>query len=338
MPGARLPFERELGEHYGVERITVRKSLSLLVEDGLIEKRAGLGSFVRQPVKDQERTDSKTILFVMRKSQNDIRSNASAFNAQMFFPMEQACSEKGFTLLYTSLAAGDDIAEPIQRHSVAGVFLVSTMPGSVYQRVWDLGVPAVLINHLDPRFVSVMPDNLNGVRAAMEKLVALGHRRIAYINGVPEASNAVERFSGYRMAMYEHGLTMKQEWILAGEWTYDGGLAAMEKLLAGLAPGEYPTAVVAASDMMAIGCMDAIKRRGLGVPQDISVIGFDDIDMSRFCTPQLTTIRADSINMARVAYAHLTRAIRERAGETDRYTVRLPVTMIERQSVGAPSV
>lgn len=335
-PGAQLPFERELSEQYGVERITVRKSLSLLVQDGLIDKRAGLGSFVHQNTSDQARKASDTILFVMRKNQNDIRSNASAFNAQMFFPMEQVCSEKGFTLLYTGLSPEDDIAEPVRRHNVAGIFLVSTLAQNVYQRVRDLDVPAVCINHLDSRFMSVMPDNYSGVHAAMEELFTFGHRKIAYVNGMKEAINASERFTSYYMALCLHGESLRPEWIMNGEWTYDSGFAQMSQLLHDLPARDYPTAVVAASDMMAIGCIDAIKKAGLRVPEDISVIGFDDIDMSRFCTPQLTTVRTDSASMARIAFDHLSRSISCTAGEDkDKYVIRLPAKLIRRQSVAS---
>ena len=84
-PGSQLPFERELCEAFSVQRITVRKALDMLVQDGLIYKRAGCGSFVNAPHRESEPAQQGTLLFVMSKSQNDIRSNSSAYNAQLFF-------------------------------------------------------------------------------------------------------------------------------------------------------------------------------------------------------------------------------------------------------------
>lgn len=335
-PGAQLPFERELCDQYGVQRITVRKSLEMLSDSGLIEKQAGRGSFVRQANADEERMPSNTILFIMRKSQNDIQNNSSAFNAQLFFPMERICSGHGYSLLYTGLDDKDDCAALIERHAIAGVYMVSTLADSVYQQVARLGVPALCINHRSDLFLSVLPDNDNGIRAAMELLIGLGHTRIAFIRGMAGAVNAIERFNSYTSSMLRQGLGIRSEYVLNGEWTYDGGFSAMSTALNTLSKAEYPTAVVAASDMMAIGCMDAIKQRGLSVPDDISVIGFDDIDMCKFCTPQLTSVRTDPGMMARIAFEQLNRLITCGAA-ADLYTIRLTSKLIERKSAAAPA-
>ncbi len=335
-PGDQLPFERELCELYSVERITVRKSLEMLVQEGLIEKHAGRGSFVKRKVSALERPISTTILFVMKKNQNDIESNTSAFNAQLFFPMERVCSDHGFSLLYTGLAQNDDIGDFILRHGIAGVFLVSTLPESVYDQVAEMRVPSICINHAHNRLTSVMPDNVSGVSAAVDRLFELGHSRIAYINGMPGAMNAIERFDSYSMSLFRHGISLRQDWIVDGEWTYNGGFNAMNAMLSSLASSDYPTAVVAASDMMAIGCIDAIKRHGFSVPEDFSVIGFDGIDMGKFCTPQLTSVLTDPGAMARIAFDHLRRIMDRRESEGDRYVIRLPAPLIDRQSTAAP--
>lgn len=335
-PGHQLPFERELCEQYAVQRITVRKSLELLAGDGLIEKQAGRGSFVKAAPEAMDAKASKAILFLMRKSQNDIQSNASAFNAQLFFPMERICSGRGFTLVYAGLDEADDCAALIRRHNAAGAFLVSTLPEGVYATVERMGIAALCINHCSNLFLSVLPDNAGGVRSAVEFLLHMGHARIGFIGGMVGATNAAERFDSYSLSLYRHGLTPNPAYLLNGAWTFDGGFAAMDALLDTLAPDEYPTAVLAASDMMAIGAMDAIKKHGLSVPEGISVIGFDDIDLCKFCAPQLTSVRTDPDAMAHVAFEHLQRLIAQGMREHDRYAVRLPAKLIKRQSVQAP--
>lgn len=333
--GAQLPFERELCERYGVERITVRKALSLLVDERLIIKKPGLGSFVADAAKGR-RAASNTILFLMNKNQNDIRSNNSAFNAQLFFPMEQACRENGYTLLYTGLAAGDDFQELVERFKIAGVFLVSTLPDAVFEQAEVIGIPTICINHVNERFMAIMPDNMSGVRTQVNYLLSLGHRDIAYIKGAPNAVNAAERLDSFKLALFTSGVAIRDEWMLCGGWTYNGGREATAKLLDSTPPSRRPTAIVAASDMMAIGCMDAIRNHGLRVPGDISVAGFDDIDMCKFCTPQLSTVRTDSQAMARVSMEHMLALIKGEK-QPDLFTLRLPAGLVHRASVAPPS-
>ncbi len=330
--GSQLPFERELCDMYAVERITVRKSLDMLVQAGKIEKRPGLGSFVKAPPAAVERPVSNTILFVMQKNQNDIRSNTSAFNAQLFFPIEQECSVHGYSLLYTGLTHSDDIGELVARYGIAGIFLVSKLPDEAIDCVAAMGIPAVCINHCDARLISVLPDNQSGVAMGIELLVSQGHRRIGFSQGAPDSINAKERFASYQMALYSHDLEMENALVMHGQWTYDGGRRAVEAMLASLPRAKWPTAIYAASDMMAIGAIDALKARGLTIPQDISVVGFDNIDMCKFCSPQLTTISTDPSLMAKVSLQHLLRLIDGGMTDADRYAIRLPVRLVRRES------
>lgn len=326
-----FPLSGSCARSTGVERITVRKALEILVEEGLVEKKPGLGSFVRAARSGREGRGD-TVLFVMGKNQNDIRSNSSAFNARLFFPMEQACRAAGYSLLYAGLEAGEDIADLIERPGIAGVFLVSTLPRSILDTVREKGIPAVLLNHRDDRFVSVLPDNASGAQMAVNALFARGHTRIGHVQGAAGSVNGDERMRAFRAALMENGLTFYPQWNVWGEWTYEGGKRAVAALLSSLPREEYPTALFAASDMMAIGAMDAIREAGLSVPDDISVIGFDDIDMCEFCSPRLTSVGLDPDGMARVSMAQLISRMEQEATAGDFYTIRLPVHMTARAS------
>nr|AIF26891.1 hypothetical protein [uncultured bacterium fosmid pJB148G3] len=331
--GEQLPCERELCNIYSVERITVRKALSLLEEEGLIQKHPGIGSFVGNVHEiNMLNKDSKTILFLMQKSMNDIQSNSTAFNAQLFFPMEQVCRDNGYSLLYLGYNVGDNIIEFIQRYQIAGVFLVSTLPEDAFAQVIKTKIPAICINHIHEKFLSIMPDNAKGIKIAMEYLISCGHRKIAFLGGSIGATNAEERKESYILSGYTNELQNRYSRVMQGRWTYDSGVQAMKQLLEEESPENYPTAVIAASDMMAIGCMDAIRAAGLKVPENISVVGFDDIDMSRFCTPALTTIKTDSVTMARVAVEHMLAHLNGNT-QFDVYTLRLPINLSVRNSV-----
>lgn len=337
-PGSRLPFERELCEAFGVQRITVRKALDMLVQDGLIYKRAGCGSFVNAPHRESEPAQQGTLLFVMNKSQNDIRSNSSAYNAQLFFLMEQMCRQSGYTLLYAGVSSAREIDALAEQYPIAGAFLVSTLDAEIVERHLALGTPLLCLNHHEARILSVLPDNEAGIAQAVSRLAALGHRRIAFVGGAPQSCNAMERLHGFVSAMHDCGLAVEPALLVQGDWTYDGSLKAVQTMLSALAREAWPSALVAASDMMALGAIEAANRLGLKVPGELSVVGFDNIDLCRFCSPQLTSVGPRAEQMAHVAVEHML-AMLQRGGMAawDRYTVRIPVEWMERASIAPPA-
>lgn len=329
-PNAQLPIERELCEIYGSERITIRKALDMLVQDDLIYKRAGVGSFVKNPAEEPlsfaESASSNNLLFLMRKNTNDIRHNPGALNSMLFFAMEHICQAYEYSLLYVAVDETDDIASLLKSNKACGVFLVSTLPQKCYDVIAQSGIPAICVNHYHPRLLSVLPDNMGGAQQAVQHLCRLGHRRIAFINGIPNAQNAIERYDGYCRILQENGIVPDANLVADGGWTYDGGKAAMETLLQ---LPQRPTAVFAASDMMAIGAMETARLHGLSMPQDISFVGFDGIDACKFCSPQLTSIISDPVQMARVSFRQLMMISEQPAAERDCFVVRLPVSLQE---------
>ena len=335
-PGARLPFEKELCALYSVERITVRSALKLLAEDGLIVKKPGVGSFVRGTERKYEADapGSYTALFLMGKREDYIQSSSAGFNALLFFPMEQLCRENGCTLLFRSCIEGDNVADIVNQSRAQFVFMVSTMPEHFYDEIYKLGIPALCLNHYDKRFVSVMPDSMRSIREVISYLVSLGHRNIAFLNGLPAASNAIERMHAFRCAMRDEGMNVNEAWVSEDNWTYASGRERMKKLLN--AGGALPTAVVAGNDMIAIGCMEALREKGLSVPGDISVVGFDDINTSRFCTPLLTTVNAQPLTMARIAVRQML-DILDPATPVIPCAVYSPACLTLRDSVSVPS-
>lgn len=164
---------------------------------------------------------------------------------------------------------------------------------------------------------TVMVDNVRAGYVATEHLIRLGHRRIAHISGSAPMIISQQRLEGYRRALADHGLTyervvylMKASW----DWDFASGYRAMRELLEG---DPRPTGVFAASDQMAIGAYRAIVEAGLRIPQDISVVGFDDIEAAAYATPPLTTIRQPFTDMAASAVATLLRLMDgQRAEET----------------------
>ena len=162
------------------------------------------------------------------------------------------------------------------------------------------GIPCVLINRRSeaPHISCVNLDDAPACAGATRYLISLGHTRIACLSGPRKYQNAKRRLQGYLQAMQEAGLTVPEEWIIHGDYSEASGYA-MGKGIAALS--SRPTAILCASDTIAIGCMHALEEKGLNVPRDISVVGFGDIESSRVVTPALTTVAQPSVDVGVMA-------------------------------------
>lgn len=328
--GEKLPYERELCEMYGVKRVTIRKSLELLAEEGLIVKHMGLGSFVAEKSAPEPGAETaSTILFVMRRNENDIYHNTSSCNTRIFFETEKICRQHGYLLSYLGLDEHASVADVVRDHPVSGVFLVSSYHEETIRELSRLGMPTVLLNHYDEAMLSVMPDNLGVLNLVIGYLSGMNHRRIAYIDGMPDSRNAQERWKAFRFAMYAHGLDVDKELYFAGNWTYEGGRAAARELLK---VKERPTAIFAASDMMAAGVMEELRQSGLRIPEDISIVGYDNLDIDVLLSPPLSSATVDFKHMCEVAFEHLRLMMENDERMNDRYVIRMPAMLIERES------
>jgi LacI family transcriptional regulator, repressor for deo operon, udp, cdd, tsx, nupC, and nupG len=139
----------------------------------------------------------------------------------------------------------------------------------------------------DPSITSVYADNVGGAREAVEYLLTLGHRSIAFVSGPMNSPISVDRDHGYEAALADADIKRNPKLTIDGDFSAEAGIRAAESLFA---RGERFTALFCSNDEMAFGALQAIKSRGLRVPEDISVVGFDDIRFARYCDPPLTTI------------------------------------------------
>jgi LacI family transcriptional regulator/LacI family repressor for deo operon, udp, cdd, tsx, nupC, and nupG len=193
------------------------------------------------------------------------------------------------------------VVETFQRRRVDAIIVTSSRVGSLYSSQLDqIKVPIVLINNQEggEYLYSVAVDDVQGARLAVEHLVALGHRRIGYI-GVPNRPKSNRRRqAGYQAALEQAGFTPDPALILSpgGSDDFKQGQAALEPLLAAGA-----TAVFCYNDLIAIGLLAACHQRALSVPQELSVVGFDDIEPALYVTPSLTTIHQPRLRLGQLA-------------------------------------
>lgn len=195
------------------------------------------------------------------------------------------------------------------------------------ERLSSQGIPMVFID-LAPHKKNTSTIRVNygkGIDEAVQHLAVLGHRKIAFIAGPPTLHSAQARLQAFQMAIDAIGLKLPNSYIIRGDHTVEGGTRCMKQMLAVADP---PTAVLCSNDVTAIGAMHAIARSGLRVPEDISLIGFDDIQIAQFMLPPLTTIRMSGRDIAGCAVAALI--------SKDRLDREVDTRLIVRQSTSIP--
>src|SRR4051794_27576871 len=222
-----------------------------------------------------------------------------------------------------------------RHHSVDGVALIGLTPEDPEVRRLvraELACVGIDMELEGPNAEVVMSDNEAGAWAAVEHLVALGHRRVATVTGMLDSRPGRDRLRGYRTAVQAAGLAYRDEYVAYGDFYAESGREAAARLLA---LPEPPTAIFAASDLMAIGAVRAAAEAGLTVPGDLSVVGFDDIQLSPHVNPPLTTMRQDKLGLGGAAGDALVARV---AGDPDRPALRtLPVELVVRGSSAPPT-
>lgn len=231
------------------------------------------------------------------------------------------------------LAPADAWARRLKSSGREGIIVVtSALSMAQIDGFTRAGLPLVVIDPLNlPRadVTSVGATNWTGGLTATEHLLHLGHRRIGFAGGPEQASCGQARLHGYRAALDKAGVPADPELVLHGSFGYPDGHAMGARLLDHEHP---PSAIFAASDETAIGVVEAARRRGLRVPQDLSVVGFDDTILATLATPALTTVRQPLPDMGKVA---LRTVLRLATGETlDSHHVELATHLVTRDSTG----
>jgi LacI family transcriptional regulator len=221
--------------------------------------------------------------------------------------------------------------ENLRARASDGVILVTTaLDPDLHAELRRLHVPAVVV---DPAGVpdldvpTIGATNWAGGVSATEHLTRLGHRRIGFVAGRPGLWCSRARLDGYRAGLEAAGIPGDPDLVVEGDFDYASGFEGARRLLA---LDDRPTAVFAASDQMAMGVYEAARQRGLRVPEDLSVVGFDDLPMARWSSPPLTTVRQPLADMGRMAGRMLHELIAEGSLATQR--VELATSLVPRAS------
>ncbi len=325
----------DIAKSLGVSRATVSRALNGAdgvgeeLRNQITEYANSVGYQVKsvdRPKKERRKNDSKIIGLVY----GDIRN---PFYAELASYIQGELSKQGYTvILFNSEYYAErelKFIEHAEKYQLAGLLLVTAQTNLAWLKENQGDVPVVFVNRTLEleSFDSVTLDNFEaGYQAAMH-LINLGHSRIGFVTGPKESSASMRRLEGYRQAMSNYFLTARPEDVVEGDLKMDTGY----QLAAGMMEQEdHPTGIIFGNDLMAIGFMDWCEEHGVSVPDDVSVIGFDNIDYSRLRGVALTTVSQHVKEMGETAANLIVQRIENPDAEVRR--VILKPTLIERKT------
>lgn len=237
------------------------------------------------------------------------------FFAELSRGAEDATASYGFSLILCNTEdrseAEEEYIRALRERQIDG-FLLATAHngGAAARKLMEASYPVVLVNRRmrGIRTGFVVADDASGAKEAVRHLIGLGHRRIAHISGYLHADTARRRLDAYRSTMSAHGLTQESEELtVESDYTFKGGQEAMAKLLE---LPLRPTAVFVANDVMALGALTAAQASGVRVPDDVSLVGFNDIALAQYSYPRLTTVRTPPYEMGALAAQMLLKIVK----------------------------
>lgn len=258
---------------------------------------------------------------------------ADPFVSDVVAAVEDLAQRDGYAVFLANSNAEPEreikVVRSFGERRVDGVVVMASRVGALYLPLLrELNVPIVLIDNQHPGDFahSISIDDRGGARLAVKHLIDLGHRRIAYIGDRGGLQSDMDRLEGYREELAAAGITPASGLIAYGDGNPDGGLEAMNTLLA---LRELPTAVFCYNDMTAVGAIRCLHSRGHAIPGRMSVVGFDDLSIASFLEPPLTTVRQPRSEMGRRAAAMLLDIIK---GDVKPFQIRVPGTLVVRES------
>jgi len=249
------------------------------------------------------------------------RKNASPLEHFFYSDLNRVilheCESLGYNLIFTSVTVKDNnvlLPNVIKSYDVDGIIFYGDVEPLILSSIRRYDIPFVVVdNHLPvPDILCVSADYMEAAYTATNYLISLGHRDIGYIGTSSQAHFNAQTFAGFKKAVEEHEIVLPINWIQIDADDENSSYECMKNMLN---YGKLPTAVFCSADIYAIGAMRCIKDLGLKIPDDISVIGIDDIILSQYTDPPLTTIKIDKVEMGKLAIDLLVKRI-EKSEET----------------------
>jgi DNA-binding LacI/PurR family transcriptional regulator len=340
-PNQRIPSERDLAGRYGASRASVREAMTEMISAGLLYRAAGRGTFVAEIPQEAQplHTALQQVAFWISA---EIFHFVEAGYTRILTGVEEVCRAEGLSLNFYSVSEERDSLDRVfqdgpQNRMAIGHVVAGGLRRATLERVQNLGKPMVIVDSMTRRKVDgidlVRIDYASGTRDAVQHLAELGHREIGFIGFASS-----EKYEAYWRALEELGLPYSPRFVQFLDMpdlstSIVVGFQCMNNLLAG---SKRPSALLVANDNIALGTLEALSIAGVPVPEQMSIVGFDDLGQRAL---PLTTVRCDLVETGRIAARNLIERLRnpqKTSGE-----VIVPVRLVVRGSTAphaSPSV
>ena len=301
--GVFLPSERLLSAQYQVERLTLRKALSLLAEENYIEKLPGAGNKViyKPEPSVTSVTIGNAIVYVLPDMDNE--RVAQPYHMEICNYLEKYCKEDNLDLIFTKVSNYQSTPSFLLNTSTTrGIIWVGDINPEFLEMARKSRIPSIIVSNNYPHFPRINIDDINCGYSATCHLIDQGCKRIVHIAGFPNYISTTHRTEGYRRALLANGLLVDPNLILPGDWNFSSGYYGVLSLIEKGIPFD---GIMSSNDMMALGAMKAVITSGLKVPEDIKIIGIDNIEQSKISIPSLSTICVEQRSIAKLAFLFL---------------------------------
>ncbi len=334
-----LPSEREISLRFQVERTTVRKALEILVKDGLVEKKAGVGTKVvfENDIENNEINAANSnikgniIGIFISDDEKNSKKIMQPYYAELFYYLEIEGKNNDCQVIYTTINASTNMAEVLKSQNYLSIIFVSNIDSKYIEMARKMNIPAIILNEHHLGLPTLTYDNVGGAYNVMKHLYSMGHKNIGVITGPESYYTSNEKLTGCLKAVYDFGLILDRSNIAIGNWEYQSGFNCAKEIFEGKKDGEKPTALFVFNDMMAIGAIRAIRELGMSIPDDVSIVGFDNMEQLKYTEPDLTTVDTKISTMAKIAIESAVQ------GPYDLYNtgliINVPVNLIFRKTV-----
>ncbi|EGQ9815148.1 LacI family DNA-binding transcriptional regulator [Vibrio parahaemolyticus] len=265
-----------------------------------------------------------------------VTTSTNPFFGEVVKGVERSCYHKGYSLILCNTEGDNErmrqsINTLLQKRVDGLILMCSSLEGEridVFERYPD--IPVVVMDWGPMLFTSdkIQDNSLRGGYLAAKYLIDCGHTEIGCITGPLIKHQAQMRYEGYKRAMNEAGLEFNASWIIESDFECEGGYQAFKKMAE---RGTLPSSIFVSNDMMAMGVINAANELGIKVPDDLSIIGYDDIHIAKFMSPSLTTIHQPKYRLGQAAVETLVRRLDDKSNEAQ--VVQLEPTLVVRNSV-----
>ncbi|OQB39868.1 MAG: HTH-type transcriptional repressor CytR [candidate division CPR1 bacterium ADurb.Bin160] len=271
---------------------------------------------------------SRLIGIIMPISEGSKNVKENPFYFEFMLGVESVATNAGYDVLISGIVREKGYRDFILRRNLDGIILVGRFDEHVYSELEEIGIPVISVDH-DQREITncqnILTDNYAGGVSAANWLVEKGHKKIGIVTG-PMIGICKDRFEGFRDGLAGKGIELKKENIIMTEVSYNGGISIAEQTAA-----LDVTAVFVVADIMAFGVMNILSKKGIKVPEKLSIIGFDNVVTCMFITPGLTTISQNVLEKGKNAAARMLKRISR--DDLEQSDIIMPVEVIERESV-----